>query len=43
MSPSPFARLPPRLRQILWFMALWCAGILALSAVAYPIRWVLLG
>ncbi|WP_192843090.1 DUF2474 family protein [Aureimonas frigidaquae] len=30
--------MPVRLRQILWFIGLWLAGIVALSVVAYGIR-----
>ncbi len=30
--------MPMRLRQILWFIGLWLAGIVALSVVAYGIR-----
>lgn len=27
-----------RLRRLLWFVALWAAGVLAVSAVAYLLR-----
>jgi hypothetical protein len=29
-------------RRLLWFVALWAAGVMAVSAVAYVIRLVLL-
>ncbi len=29
------------LRQWLWFVALWAAGVIALLAIAMPIRWLL--
>jgi len=38
MLTDRFQRLPLRLRPILWFVFLWCAGLVALSAVAYAIR-----
>ncbi|SCB29772.1 hypothetical protein GA0061099_1004370 [Bradyrhizobium yuanmingense] len=28
-------------RQLLWFVALWAAGVIALLAIAVPIRWLL--
>jgi len=30
------------LRRLAWFVALWCAGVLAVGAVAWAIRAVLL-
>ena len=34
--------MPRRLRQLLWFVALWAAGVLVLGAVAMLIRLVLI-
>ncbi len=28
----------PKLKQWLWFIALWCGGFLAVTAIAYPIK-----
>ena len=28
-----------KLKQWLWFIALWLSGFLAMSAIAYPIKW----
>lgn len=28
----------PKLKQWLWFVALWCGGLAAVSAIAYPIK-----
>lgn len=28
----------PKLKQWLWFIGLWCMGLLAVSAMAYPIK-----
>jgi hypothetical protein len=28
-----------RLRQLLWFVALWASGVAAVAIVAYGIRW----
>lgn len=33
-----FAR-HPKARQWAWFVLLWCGGLLAVSAIAYPIKW----
>jgi hypothetical protein len=33
--------LRTRLVQLLWFVGLWIAGVLALGAVAWLIRWAL--
>lgn len=30
--------MPARLKQLLWFVALWAAGVIATAAVAYGIR-----
>jgi len=30
-----------RLRRLLWFVALWAAGVLALSGIAYLLRLVM--
>ncbi|WP_198674487.1 hypothetical protein [Idiomarina tyrosinivorans] len=30
-------------KRWLWFIALWCAGVLAVTTVGFAIRWVLLG
>ncbi len=30
--------MPTTLRKILWFVALWCAGVATVGAVAYAIR-----
>ena len=35
-------RLPPLAVRLLWFVALWAAGVLAVGAVAYAIRLVLM-
>ncbi len=32
------AQLPEPLRKGLWFVGLWCAGVLAVTVVAYAIR-----
>lgn len=29
-------------RRLLWFLALWCAGVLTVTVVAYGLRLVLL-
>jgi len=39
MSGQP---LPPALRRLLWFVALWSAGVLAVGAVAFLLRALLL-
>ena len=39
MSGQP---LPPALRRTLWFLGLWLAGVLAVAAVAYLLRALLL-
>jgi hypothetical protein len=36
MARGPWSRLG-------WFALYWLAGVLALTAVAYPLRWLLLG
>ena len=28
-------------RQILWFAALWCSGIVAVFLLAYLVRWII--
>lgn len=28
----------PRARRALWFVGLWCAGVLAVAALAYGLR-----
>lgn len=33
-----WGRLPEPVRQILWFVALWAAGVLTVTVVAYGIR-----
>ena len=30
-------------RRVAWFVALWAAGVLAVAAVAWPLRWLLGG
>jgi hypothetical protein len=35
---DPWRSLPEPLRKGLWFVALWAAGVLTVSAVAYGIR-----
>jgi hypothetical protein len=30
---------PPLPRRLLWFVALWGGGVVAVTAVAYLIRW----
>ena len=34
--------MPAGLRRVLWFAAIWVAGVLAVGTVAYAIRLVLL-
>lgn len=34
--------MPPMLRRLLWFAGLWAAGVLAVAAIAYGLRWLLL-
>ncbi|WP_420404306.1 DUF2474 family protein [Nisaea sp.] len=31
--------MPPGISRLAWFAGLWCAGVLALGAVALLIRW----
>lgn len=31
----------PRLKQWLWFVVLWCAGLASVLVMAYPIKWVI--
>ncbi len=31
----------PLWRRVAWFVALWAAGVLAVAAVAWPLRWLL--
>jgi hypothetical protein len=31
----------PRLRQWLWFITLWLAGLVAVFALTYPIKWLI--
>ena len=40
MSPRPAGKTAPaqRLKQILWFVALWIGGVAALAALSYGIR-----
>jgi len=30
---------PQRLQQWLWFVLLWLAGLLAVTVLAWPLRW----
>jgi hypothetical protein len=32
-----------RQRQWAWFLLLWCAGLCAVAAMAYPLRWLMHG
>ncbi len=34
-------KMPTTLRRLLWFVALWAAGVLAVGAVGYAIKLVL--
>jgi hypothetical protein len=34
-------RVSPTWRRLLWFVALWAAGVATLLAIALPIRWLL--
>lgn len=29
----------PKLRQWAWFAGLWCAGLLAVTCIAYPLKY----
>ena len=31
----------PKAREWAWFIALWCAGLLTVTAFAYPIKWII--
>jgi hypothetical protein len=31
----------PKAKQWAWFITLWCAGLLAVVAFAYPIKWLM--
>ena len=33
----------PKMKQWLWFIALWLGGLLTVSALAYPIKWLMKG
>jgi hypothetical protein len=33
-----FSRVYPRLTQWLWFVGLWCFGLLVVLIIAYPIK-----
>lgn len=35
--------LPRQLRQVLWFAALWLAGVATIAMLAYAIRFALMG
>ncbi|WP_082640458.1 DUF2474 family protein [Aureimonas sp. N4] len=41
MSRIAFERLPPRMRQLAWFVGLWVGSVATLAVVALAIRWVL--
>lgn len=30
--------MPPRARQVLWFLALWTAGVVTVAGLSYGIR-----
>lgn len=34
-------RMSPTLQRLLWFVALWAAGVITLLVIAMPIRWLL--
>lgn len=36
--PEGGAPPPSRIRRLLWFAALWAAGVLVIAAIAYAIR-----
>ena len=31
----------PKAREWLWFVVLWCGGLLTVLAMAYPIKWII--
>ena len=33
----------PKARQWLWFAALWASGLAAVTALSYPIKWLMTG
>jgi hypothetical protein len=38
-APQDPGAVQPLWRRLLWFAGLWLAGVLAVTAVAYAIRW----
>jgi hypothetical protein len=31
----------PKIKEWSWFLALWLGGLLTVSAIAYPIKWII--
>ncbi|MCA0370024.1 MAG: hypothetical protein LCH26_02850 [Proteobacteria bacterium] len=31
----------PKCKQWLWFVGLWCGGLMTITAMAYPVKWLI--
>jgi len=41
LADKVWNRLSKKQRQWVWFAALWCGGLFAVTAMAYPIKWLI--